>query len=194
MKNTIEKTMNELRTDHRNMAMLLDALDAESARLQGNDEPDYELIGEIIAYMSEYPDAVHHPKEDLIYRHIHSQHTEIDTSLEHIESDHRALGVATVEIQKCLADVDTDGLPDRKALTTALQKYSRDLREHMYWEEKDLFEIADSMQDDAAWAELLKRHNVSRDPLFGNSVERRYRKLFNHIQRRIVWDKQQFFV
>jgi len=194
MKNTIESTMSDLRTDHRNMVMLLDLLDAESLRLAENNEPDYELLDDVLAYMSEYSDAVHHPKEDLIYQHIHARHDNIENSLKHIEADHKALGRDGVEIRNIINATDAQGLPDRVALAKALRRYSEDLRKHMYWEEKDLFALADSMQDNEAWVELLKCHNVARDPLFGNTTERRFRRLFNHLQQRIVWDSQQYFV
>jgi hemerythrin-like domain-containing protein len=64
----------------------------------------------------------------------------------------------------------------------------------MYWEEKELFEIADTMTDDDNWAALLKSYGEADDPIFGSKTERRYQKLFNGLQRRIVWDSQQYFV
>ncbi len=194
MKKTIEKVMNELRADHRNMTTLLDLLDAETLRLVEGGEPDYELVTDIMTYMTEYPDAVHHPREDLIYTHISAQKDDLEQSLRHIEQDHKALGVACREIRRDIDARDDDTAVDRASLTAALRRYSVDLRKHMYWEEKDLFEIADSMQDDEAWAKLLKSHHAQFDPLFGSSVERRFRKLFGQIQRRIVWDNQQYFV
>lgn len=194
MKNTVARTMNELRADHRNMVMLLDLLDAESASLAAGNEMDYDLVYDIMTYMTEYPDAVHHPKEDLIYRHIRSSHPDIDDSLRQIEADHKALSLASSEIRRDIDSVAGDGPVDRMALAEALRKYSRDLRKHMYWEEKDLFELADSMQDDEEWATLLASHTAASDPLFGNHVKRRFNKLFNSIQRRIVWDSQQYFV
>lgn len=194
MKNTVARTMNELRADHRNMVMLLDLLDAESASLAAGNEPDYDLVYDIMTYMTEYPDAVHHPKEDLIYRHIRSSHPDIDDSLRQIEADHKALSLASSEIRRDIDSVAGDGPVDRMALAEALRKYSRDLRKHMYWEEKNLFELADSMQDDEEWATLLASHTAASDPLFGNHVKRRFNKLFNSIQRRIVWDSQQYFV
>jgi len=194
MKNTIQKTMNELRTDHRNMVQLLDLLDAETVRLADADEPDYDLVYDIMTYMSEYPDAVHHPKEDMIYRHLKHYHDDIDESLRHIETDHKALGMASHEIRRDIDAIAADGVVSREALAESLRKYSEDLRKHMYWEEKDLFELADSMDDDENWAELLKSYDEASDPLFGNQTERRFQKLFNGIQRRIVWDSQQYFV
>jgi hemerythrin-like domain-containing protein len=194
VKNTIEKTMNELRTDHRNMVLLLDTLDAETSRLIEHNEPDYELIDEIMCYMSDYPDAVHHPKEDMIYRHIHATHPEVEESLQHIEADHKALAAATLHILRELDALVPDEVPDHERLTTALQKYSQSLREHMFWEEKDLFALADTMSEDAAWVELLREYEIPQDPLFGNAVERKFRRLFNRIQQRVVWDNQQYFV
>ena len=194
MKNTIEKTMNELRTDHRNMVQLLDLLDAETLRLADCDEPDYDLVYDIMTYMSEYPDAVHHPKEDMIYRHLKSVHPDIDDSLKHIEVDHKALGEASHEIRRDIDAIAADGVVSREALAESLRKYSEDLRKHMYWEEKELFELADALDDDENWTILLKAYDEASDPLFGNQTERRFQKLFNGIQRRIVWDSQQYFV
>ena len=134
MKNTIEKTMNELRTDHRNMVQLLDLLDSETVRLLDSGEPDYDLVYDIMTYMSEYPDAVHHPKEDMIYRHIKSSHPDIDESLQLIETDHKALGEASSEIRRDIDAMGRDGAVSREALADSLRRYSESLRKHMYWE------------------------------------------------------------
>jgi len=194
MKNTIEKTMHELRIDHRNLVILLDLLDAESTRLLADVEPDYELVKDIMTYMTEYPDAIHHPKEDLIYQYIHTRQEGLEESLQHIEDDHKSLDKASRAILRDIGAINDESATDRESIATALRKYSTDLRRHMFWEEKDLFELADSMRDDESWAELLKRHDDRHDPLFGRSVERRFQKLFNSIQRRMVWDSQQYFV
>ena len=193
MKDSIEKTMNELRADHRNMSMLLDLLDGESMRLADDQDADYELINDVMTYMTEYPDAVHHPKEDLIYGHIHDKHEKIDKQLEYIEKDHRELEEASHEIRQEIAEMGSENAISRESLAESLREYSRHLREHMFWEEKELFELGDSMNDDDAWADILKDHAGRSDPIFGNRVERRFRKLFNSIQRRIVWDSQQYF-
>jgi hemerythrin-like domain-containing protein len=60
--------MTELREDHRNMAVVLDLLDEIVAIMGNGDDPDFELLDEIMRYMTVYPDAVHHPKEDVVYQ------------------------------------------------------------------------------------------------------------------------------
>jgi hemerythrin-like domain-containing protein len=67
MTRDVEQLMNDLRGDHRNMALLLDLLDAQIDRLSASEEPDYDLVRDIMLYMTEYPGVVHHPMEDIVY-------------------------------------------------------------------------------------------------------------------------------
>ncbi len=89
MTKDVEQLMNGLRGDHRNMALLLDLLDAEIDKLAASEEPDYDLVRDIMLYVTEYPDVVHHPKEDIVYRHLKSLRPEIRTELERVETDHQ---------------------------------------------------------------------------------------------------------
>ena len=66
MTNDVEQLMSGLRGDHRNMAMLLDSLDREIDKLAASGETDYDLVRDIMLYLTEYPDVVHHPKEDIV--------------------------------------------------------------------------------------------------------------------------------
>ena len=45
-------------------------LTAELDRFSRGQAPDYELMLDIMFYMTHYPDAVHHPKEDLAFAKI----------------------------------------------------------------------------------------------------------------------------
>ncbi len=88
MTKDVEQLMSGLRGDHRNMVMLLDLLSAEIDRLAASGEPDYDFVRDIMLYVIEYPDVVHHPKEDIIYRHLKSLRPEIRTELERVETNH----------------------------------------------------------------------------------------------------------
>jgi hypothetical protein len=64
----------------------------------------------------------------------------------------------------------------------------------MYWEERELFALADKLQDDKKWSSIDLGGADDRDPLFGSRVDRKFRRLMAGIQQRIVWDNQQYFV
>lgn len=61
-------TIDLLLREHRNIDLLLAALQRELEIFEGGIGPDYEVIRAIISYFEVYPELYHHPQEDLIFR------------------------------------------------------------------------------------------------------------------------------
>ena len=61
-------TLAQWHTEHVNFAQLLDLLEAELDLFHGGDTPNYELMLDIMFYMTHYPDVLHHPREDAALR------------------------------------------------------------------------------------------------------------------------------
>jgi len=190
----VEQLMSGLRGDHRNMVMLFDLLDAEIGRLAASGEPDYDLVRDVMLYVTEYPDVVHHPKEDIVYRHLMSLRPEIHTELERIETDHRYIEQSGLRLRNSVEAISIGAVLDHDELIKKFHHYMEQLREHMYWEETELFSLADELQHFGDWSEVILKNNEISDPLFGSRVERKYGRLLARIQQRIVWDKQQYRV
>lgn len=53
--------------EHRNIDLLLVALQRELEIFEKGIRPDYEVIRAIISYFEVYPELYHHPQEDLIF-------------------------------------------------------------------------------------------------------------------------------
>ena len=70
MDKNVANVLTEFRQDHKNMGLMLNLLEQESNRLYDGDDPIFELLHDIMHYMTVYPDAVHHPKEDRIYAEL----------------------------------------------------------------------------------------------------------------------------
>ena len=194
MTKDVEQLMNGLRGDHRNMALLLDLLDAEIDKLAASEEPDYDLVRDIMLYVTEYPDVVHHPKEDIVFRHLKSLRPEIRIDLERVETDHQYLEESGLKLKNDMEAISNGTKLDRDELIEKFHHYMEQLREHMYWEETDLFSVADELQLYGDWSEVVLKNNEISDPLFGSRVERKYRKLLAKIQERVVWDSQRYLV
>jgi len=175
--------MSGLRGDHRNMVMLLDLLDAE-----------IEFVRDIMLYVIEYPDAVHHPKEDIVYRHLKSLRPEIHTDLERIETDHQYIEESGLKLRNSIEAISMGADLNRDELIEKFHHYSEQLREHMYWEETKLFSVADELQHFGDWSEVVLKNNEISDPLFGSRVERKYGRVLARIQKRVVWEKQKYRV
>ena len=56
-----------LSQEHRNIETLLAVLERELQIFDRGDRPDYEVIRAIISYFEVYPEAYHHPQEDLVF-------------------------------------------------------------------------------------------------------------------------------
>ncbi len=192
MKNHVEQLMSSLPTDHRNMALLLDLLDVERERLAASGVPDYGLVQDIMLYMTEYPDVVHHPREDLIYRHLRSLHPDIDDDLMRVETDHRRIERSGIKLKTDIEAMSIGANLNHDEIIDNLRQYIEQLREHMYWEEKELFTLADELHGSGDWSAIVLKNDEIGDPLFGPRVERKYRRLLAKIQQRVVWDSQQY--
>jgi len=192
MKIDVEQLMSGLYTDHRNMALLLDLLEMETERLAASGEPDYDLLRDIMLYMTEYPDVVHHPKEDLIYQRLRSLHPEIDDDLKRVETDHQNIEKSGLTLKSDIEAMSVGVDLNRDEIIDNFRQYIEQLREHMFWEEKELFTLADELQSDGDWSAIEFKNDEIGDPLFGPRVERKYRKLLARIQQRVVWDNQKY--
>ncbi len=194
MTKDVQQLMSGLRSDHRNMVMLLDLLGAEIARLAASGEPDYDLVRDIMLYVTEYPDVVHHPKEDIVYRHLKSLRPEIRTELERVETDHQYIKEFGLKLRNSVEAISIGANLDRDELIEKFHHYVEQLREHMYWEETELFTLVDELRHFDDWSEVVLKNNEISDPLFGSRVERKYGSLLSRIQQRTVWDKQKYLV
>jgi len=194
MKQDVETLLTSLRADHRNLAMLLDLLQKETERLEACEELDFELAREVMEYMTSYPDAVHHPREDLLYQHILSARPDADENLQRVETDHEAIAVSGVKLRDDIDSIAAGAFIKRDVIIAELRGYREMLLTHMYWEERELFALAEELQSDQEWSSIDLGGDDDRDPLFGSRVDRKFRRLMAGIQQRIVWDNQQYIV
>ena len=56
--------------DHVNFGRLLNLLEGQLQLLHDDGSPDYELMLDIMYYMTHYSDLLHHPKEDIVFARI----------------------------------------------------------------------------------------------------------------------------
>ena len=165
----------ELRQDHRNMTILLDLLQQEIGRLNHPDEsPDFELLGDIMRYMTVYPDTMHHPKEDLIYAGMQAQQPELAEGLEEVEVDHRDIAKLGKRLLDDVEAIVAGTIVAREPVIGDAQQYVQRLREHMTWEEEDLFPRADAMGDGL---KLDTSHLAAADPVFGVDRDKSFANL-----------------
>ena len=166
----------ELRTDHRNMAILLGLLRREILTARRGGDPDFDLLTDIMHYLTYYADAVHHPREDLVYEKLDAAGQ--GNGLIFVESDHAELAADGKQLRDEVEAAISGAALAREKFVIDAMRYVERLEEHMRWEESDLFLRADGMGDETVELGPLA---VS-DPVFGQDTSARYASLLAHIR------------
>ncbi len=182
MNNDAAAVLAELRTDHKNMALMINLLERESNRIYEGSEPDYELLGDIMHYMTVYPDAVHHPKEDRLYAELKAVRPDLSVGFERITMDHRHIADLSMKLRDKIGAINAGSPMKRNAVVADALRYVNTLRGHMQWEELDLFRRVDEMIAEGHDQFDTANFTHNSDPVFGPEVERNFGKLVSSIQ------------
>lgn len=172
----------ELREDHRNMATMLDLLERDLERIRHSEEPDYELIHDILRYMTVYSDAVHHPKEDLLYGAMKAEDPSLAAGLDKVEPEHRELAILGETLRNDVEAIASGATVTRFRLVADMTDYVERLREHMSWEEGDLFRRADELVAAESAMFVAISHLDKLDPVFGPEREHSFANLLQNIK------------
>ena len=78
-----------LRREHRNIERLLFVLERELDIFARGDRPDYEVVHAIIAYFQVYPDAYHHPQEDMVFEKLKARDPAAAAKIGDLTAEHR---------------------------------------------------------------------------------------------------------
>ena len=174
--------LDDLRADHRNMAAMLDLLAQQIEHIRDEERPDYELIHDIMRYMTVYSDAVHHPKEDLLYGAMKSERPEMGKGLERVEPEHQEIAKLGEALRNDVEAVASGSPVTRERLIEDTSNYVTMLRKHMAWEEEDLFRRARELIIDEKEM-FIDISNFDRlDPVFGPEREHSFENLLRNIK------------
>lgn len=174
--------LKDLREDHRNMSIMLDLLSQQIDHIGEGERPDYELIHDIMRYMTVYSDAVHHPKEDVLYSAMRAEKPELAEGLERVGPEHRDIGEAGEMLRNDVEAVASGAAVTRKRLVQDASNYVRTLRKHMAWEEEDLFRRANDLIRDEKDMFIDISNFDQLDPVFGPEREHSFENLLRNIK------------
>ena len=174
--------LDDLRADHRNMTVMLDLLGQQIEHIRDGERPDYELVHDIMRYMTVYSDAVHHPKEDLLYGVMKSEKPEMTKGLERVEPEHQELAKLGEALRNDVEAVASGATVTRERLVEDTSNYVTMLRKHMAWEEEDLFRRARELVNSEKEMFVDISNFDTLDPVFGSEREHSFANLLQNIK------------
>ena len=87
-----------LLVEHRHMARLLAVLEEQLGAASRGVAIDREAVRSVMHYMTEFPDAYHHPREDAMFVRLAKRDPALRKGIAAIERAHRTLGAAGKEL------------------------------------------------------------------------------------------------
>jgi hemerythrin-like domain-containing protein len=172
--------------EHVNFAALLDLLELQLDRFHRGEAPDYELMLDIMFYMTHYPDVAHHPREDLAFARIAERNAALRPTVERLSEQHSALKRDGNALVIALDDIVNGSITSREHVETPGRAYVAAFRRHMDIEEAEVLPLARKLLDRDDWVAIERAIRELDDPVFGKSSDQRYAAL----RRQIARDKQ----
>ena len=163
--------------EHVNFATLLNRLEAELERFHRGESPDYELMLDIMFYMTHYPDVLHHPKEDLAFARIKERQAEARAIVDELAGQHAHLKETGEILLQALDEIVNGSITTRDHVEEPGRAYLSEFRRHMIIEETAILPVAAKLLSDDDWAEINAAIQHIDDPLFGKKAEERYAAL-----------------
>ncbi|MCB1755189.1 MAG: hemerythrin domain-containing protein [Gammaproteobacteria bacterium] len=180
----MQKLMAELRRDHRNIGRLLKLLEGELDKMSNDGDPDLLLMLDIVDYVENYPDLVHHPRENLVFAAYKAKSLEGAEIVDGLLEEHRLLPKMTRLFRTLLEEVsDSAIIITRDELRAKAQEYIDRQREHLNTEERLMFPMIESTLDEEDWHDLEATSPEYKDPLFDAEVDR-YQNILNYLRER----------
>ena len=173
------------RTDHANFARLLNFVERQLLAFHLGEPLDYPLLLAILYYLRDYPDRVHHPREDVAFARLVERDPTLQLPVARRLQEHRVIGAAGEELLKLLQGAVDGALIERSAIEAAAATYLVYYRHHLAAEEQELIPRASQLLTPSDWAAVASAPVA--DPLFGRDYEARYGEL----RRLIAADAQQ---
>ena len=172
-----------LRQEHRNIEKLLVVLEQELSVFDRGERPDYEVVGAVIAYFQVYPDAYHHPQEDMVFEKLKARDPAAAAKVGDLAAEHRSGAERLRRVAQAVESVlMMDWVVPRHTVDDIIRDFIVHARRHIAMEERDFFPAAVKALQPEDWAEIASsRLTVRKDPLFSETVEERFDAVRRHI-------------
>ena len=144
--------------------------------------PDFNLLAGILCYIDDFPERLHHPKEDeYLFKALRTRSPEFDAVLDDLQHEHVHSARMVREMHAALVHYLAGAYGSLQTFKSCADAYAAMLREHMRKEE-DLLSRAGASLTEAAWQDILAAFAANEDPLFAHDLRKEFRMLYRRIQ------------
>lgn len=169
--------------EHRSLAAVIHGLHYLVREMrERNTKPDFKLLWAMIFYLDEFPEKLHHPKEDAyLFARLRQRTDEADQVVAQLQRQHQASAMGVRDLELALGHFEA-GMPEGlERFSSAVEKFGEETLKHMALEESVLIPLARKHLTAEDWVEIGAAFSENGDPHFDATVDHEYRDLFSRI-------------
>jgi hemerythrin-like domain-containing protein len=167
--------------EHARFSRLLDFLEQQMISFHNGEDPDYELMRDVIYYLHHYADRYHHPREDVAFARLVKHAPALRPAILTLLQEHRVMAAVGETLLKYLEDILEDNVIERTVVEAAAATYLVYYRHHLAVEENEVLPRAAEILQPDDWAAVAAAVASAPDPLFGAVVAERFRELHKRV-------------
>ena len=178
-----ERVVDTIKQEHRVLGHVVEVLQQSLRDIAAeHTEVDFNLLAAILYYIDDFPERLHHPKEDEhLFKALKARSPEFDAVLDELRREHVHDGQLVREIHAALVHYLAGAYGSLQAFKSCADAYASMLREHMRKEEGLLARAGTSLPE-AEWQAILAAFAANEDPLLAHDVRTEFRELYRRIQ------------
>ena len=176
------KAIQKIRDEHRSISAVLHGLkqlarDAQNAGVK----PEFAVFRAMLHYIDEFPEKLHHPKEDqYLFPPLVARVPETQVLVDALRVEHKQSAKLVRELERALVFFEDSGPAGAAEFLKTVDAYADFHWKHMRKEEKEILPLAERYFSARDWEVIDRAFDVNRDPMAGIR-ERDFQALFSRI-------------
>lgn len=179
----LNSALNIIYDEHRSLASVVKGLRYLGGEYRRGRTPvDFALLHAIVFFLDEFPQKLHHPKEDAyLFERLCRRTRTADSLIAELREQHVA-GAHHIDLLRRALDQFASGAPRGEAnFATAVEHFADDVLRHMALEESALIPLARRHLSGEDWVEIGVAFGENGDPRFVADAEHHYAGLFSRV-------------
>jgi hemerythrin-like domain-containing protein len=176
------KAIQKIRDEHRSISAVLHALkqlarDAQDARVK----PDFAVFRAILHYIDQFPEQLHHPKEDeFLFPPLETRAPKMKKVIDSLRAEHKQGDRLVRELERALVLFEDSWPEGAGEFMQRVDDYADFHWKHMRKEEQEILPAAERSFTPADWKAIDEAFDINQDPIAGVK-ERDFHALFSRI-------------
>lgn len=171
-----------IRDEHRSISAVLQGLRqlAKAAR-DPRVKPGFDVLRAMIRYLDEFPERLHHPKEDeYLFAAVQVRAPQAKALIASLKEEHEQGAHLVRELERALLFFEDAGPGSARAFLEKVDQYAEFHWAHMRKEERQLLPLAEQHLTPLDWRGIDAAFDANRNPIAGIR-ERDFQALFTKI-------------